>query len=796
MRFEDFFEKATGSKPYPYQLALATADALPAVVIAPTGAGKTAAAILAWLYRRRFAGNAVRNATPRRLVFCLPMRTLVDQTAQAARVWLSNLGLLDEARALARGEGVAVAVLLGGDTDEDWFLHPEREAVIVGTQDMLLSRALNRGYASNRFHWPWDFGLLSSDSLWVFDEVQLMGVGLTTGLQLAGLRRSLGTYGPSASLFMSATLDPAWLSTIDHPDPGSVLSLSARDLQQPDLAKRREAAKRLSRFEAPHGRDWGKRIARLVAERHVARSRTLVVVNTVDRATEAFVELRKLSKVDAVLLHSRFRLPDRATAVEKALQTGFDGVVVSTQVIEAGVDISSRTLITELAPWASLVQRAGRCNRAGELAGADVVWLDYEIDDKTSLPYSTDELQMARKHLLDLVSFNPEAIEQANVELVRPELSNVLRRRDLEDLFDTTPDLAGYDVDVSRFIRDGEERDVQVFWRVVSEVPPPTEPRPQRHELCSVPFLRFRDWLSKERKPAWRWNHLDRAWERAAVARVAPGAVFLLDADGGGYEATLGWAPSSDAGVTSLLESRIEKQADAEEAQDDDPNSQLAQWVTLQQHALDTRDEASEIASRLHLHDVPSAIVIRAAHAHDLGKAHEVFQHTMRNTGAAADSLWAKSKGKFSARHKRRGFRHELASALMWLQRGPQEDRDLIAYLLAAHHGKVRLSIRALPNDAVPPEPERLHARGVWDGDEVPVDHLPEVDLADGLVLGRTPLSLAPMALGGGDGAPSWTSRVLALRAALGPFRLAFLEALVRAADVRASKRRDSGVIK
>jgi CRISPR-associated endonuclease/helicase Cas3 len=71
------------------------ADELPEVLIAPTGAGKTAAAIFAWRYRRRFAAEAVRQATPRRLVFCLPMRTLVFQAAQSARTGLSKLELLD-----------------------------------------------------------------------------------------------------------------------------------------------------------------------------------------------------------------------------------------------------------------------------------------------------------------------------------------------------------------------------------------------------------------------------------------------------------------------------------------------------------------------------------------------------------------------------------------------------------------------------------------------------------------------------------------------------------------------------
>jgi hypothetical protein len=48
---------------------------------------------------------------------------------------------------------------------------------------MLLSRALNRGYGMSRYRWPMHFGLLNNDCLWVMDEVQLMGSGLTTSLQ-------------------------------------------------------------------------------------------------------------------------------------------------------------------------------------------------------------------------------------------------------------------------------------------------------------------------------------------------------------------------------------------------------------------------------------------------------------------------------------------------------------------------------------------------------------------------------------------------------------------------------------
>ena len=40
---------------------------------------------------------------------------------------------------------------------------PKRPAILIGTQDMLLSRALNRGYGMSRYRWPMHFGLLNND---------------------------------------------------------------------------------------------------------------------------------------------------------------------------------------------------------------------------------------------------------------------------------------------------------------------------------------------------------------------------------------------------------------------------------------------------------------------------------------------------------------------------------------------------------------------------------------------------------------------------------------------------------
>jgi CRISPR-associated endonuclease/helicase Cas3 len=127
--------------PDAWQLALAS-DAWPRVLIAPTGSGKTAAVPLGWAARRLHNPGD----TPRRLVWCLPMRTLVEQTADAVREWFGRLAAgADGADRLPWPEDVHV--LMGGVDDGGWLETPERPAVLVGTQDMLLSRALMRGYA-------------------------------------------------------------------------------------------------------------------------------------------------------------------------------------------------------------------------------------------------------------------------------------------------------------------------------------------------------------------------------------------------------------------------------------------------------------------------------------------------------------------------------------------------------------------------------------------------------------------------------------------------------------------------
>ncbi len=801
MNYDEFFCRAFGKQsdkafqPFDYQRRLAT-EPWPDLLDVPTGMGKTAAVVLAWLWRRRF-DKKFKEQTPRRLVYCLPMRVLVEQTHENVITWFDHLGVLpgdtvwEETNGTRRlklyapapeKDGVSVHLLMGGAEQTDWATWPERDAILIGTQDMLLSRALMRGYGMSRYQWPVHFALLHSDALWVFDEVQLMGAGLTTSAQLEAFRRHFPLARGSRSLWLSATLNPSWLATVNmkpHLDSLKPLAIGKEDRKQ--ASDRLKANKTVERArlnfakEADNqkGKDaYLQELCAAIMKTHDPKSQTLVIVNRVDRAQGLFRLLRE-QRPDRrdLLVHARFRAAERAAQAQRLREeAGTDRIVVATQAIEAGVDISSKVLVTELAPWSSLVQRFGRCNRYGEhnaTGGARILWVNIE-DDADVLPYKMEELANARDKLAALSSASPMDLPPTDKE--RP-LTAVLRRKDLLDLFNTDPDLSGFDVDISDYIRDSGLPGLQVFWRDFND---PNHPRvqgtPDRSELCPISIAQAKG-LSK--RGAWRWDNLDERWIRLDKD-PRPGMTVLLRAADGGYDAEIGFDTSTKQPVPVVPIGETPE----EPTYGEDWRSRQPWPVALSEHLGHVAAQAKFLCDALGESAYADAL-IRAGRWHDVGKAHAIFQATMHCCNKAPDGLLAKSP--CYGRHSRRFFRHELASMLAWLaQHGHEPDANLIAYLVAAHHGKVRMSLRAMPTEKADGGVKRF-ARGVWEGEVLPAFEF------DGERSAETTLRLALMELGEGEQGPSWTARTLTLLDEHGPFRLAWLETLVRLADWRAS---------
>lgn len=649
--FRRAFDKSAEEFPFHYQELLAE-KVFPELLNVPTGAGKTAAILGAWLWRRLQNPESVG----RRLIYCLPMRTLVEQTRKVAETAVENL-VKANAKVNNReinSDTFSVHTLYGGDVSDDWDIFPEREQIIIGTQDLLLSRALNRGYAMNRFRWAFHFGLFNNDCLWVFDEIQLFGDGLATTAQLAAMREKFHTFGSAKSIWMSATLDKNWLKTVDFApqvDALETLSLSDEDKQSEILSKRLNAVKNLHKADLKCR--LPKDLAEFAVKNHEPNTQTLIVVNTVARAQEVYEAIesyREKAKKESDkngeifdtpkpdLLHSRFRPAERnewqkifnPQKDENGNVTPVNRIIVATQVVEAGVDISSKLLITDLAPFSSLVQRFGRCNRNGDDGNAQIFWVDLplkekdrgkdyaekdfeKIDEKKfaelAKPYEIESLKKAKAILETLDSVALNVLE--TLDYSEPFVPNhVLRQRDLIDLFDTTADLSGFDLDVSRFVRGGEERDISVFWRanVEDEIKPVKDTKkarkevaekfaPHRDELCSVPIYDAKPFIDKVKK-AWTFDALSGEWREVRSENLRTGMIILLDAKNGGYD-HLGWNPKSKK-VSPIEFSNEKDKAEAEsnsEAVDDDnqtyetivDNKFISYTQTLQAHSREVK---------------------------------------------------------------------------------------------------------------------------------------------------------------------------------------------------------------
>ncbi len=775
MRFDELTRTATdGLAPYPYQQRLAD-EGLPDVLRVPTGAGKTLAAVLPWLYRRRqHPDAAVRAATPRWLVIVLPQRALVEQTVGVIDGWLTNLDCEHE---------VGLHTLMGGvdRDDRQWKSDPARDRIFVGTQDMVLSRLLMRGFAEFRSGWPMSFGFLHAGVQFVFDEVQLMGPALPTSLQLQGLREALGTAVPCYSMWMSATVDPARLSTPDLRRALAVMELGDED-RHGELRRRLDATRTVTPLQVD-GKNYPRELAAHVLAQHRPGTRTLAVLNTVDRASAVYEQLRKAAPAaDLVLLHSRFRPGDRRRNTEIALvEPGSSGtIVIATQVLEAGVDVTSETLITELAPWSSVVQRAGRCNRDGRATDARLLWTPPPEGRGAERPYPAEELAHSATVLGELegCAVTSSELQAAGDDVTAP-VHPVIRRRDLLDLFDTAPDLGGNDIDVSPFIRDGDEHTSVIAWRDLDE---PDQPFPGREELCPAPIPAVRELIKTTR--ARIFDQSIGEWRPAQQDDVRPSSVILFDSTAGRYTSATGFDRSSTTPVEPLAAA-----GDTPDAVDIDPHSVgSGRWVPLDEHLADVERETRSLLADLG--DLPGLdarqreAAALAGRYHDLGKAHPTFLASLQKANTAhpppGDGPWAKSPGHAPLRHDPKHFRHELVSALLLVDGSTglldgMPEADLVIYLVLAHHGKVRLTVRGRSDEPA----DRV--LGVVEGESTTDARLP-----DGTAIAARPVTLRATRFGEG----SLTSRALRLRDRpdLGPFRLAFLEAVVRSADWRASE--------
>lgn len=343
------------------------------ILQAPTGAGKTRAALFPFLDSWRNDASVF----PRQCIYAVPMRVLANQFKAeydtTVQTYSTRFGLTKD-----------VQVQTGPRPDNREF----NADLLFTTIDQVLSSALTIPYSlSNRLA-NLNAGAVIGSYL-VFDEFHLFpvdedgGGALATTLHLLTMLKNVTPF-----VLMTATFSETMLRELAKQLNAEPVTLSRDEIQaipsQTGKQRRYRYTSNTLEAESVVGNFVG-----------AQRKRAIVVCNTVDRAQHLAYTLHddpRLAGVHIELLHSRFYSSDRETK-ETNIRREFGedtkayqwprAILVATQVIEVGLNITCQILHTEMAPASAIVQRAGRCARFANEHGDVLV---YDVPLKNDQP--------------------------------------------------------------------------------------------------------------------------------------------------------------------------------------------------------------------------------------------------------------------------------------------------------------------------------------------------------------------------------------------------------------------------
>lgn len=386
--FDAAFRALTGNPPFPWQAALyklfEKGDIPPACNL-PTGLGKTSV-IAVWLIA--LANHP--DKLPRRLVYVVNRRTVVDQTTDEVEKYKKNL------TAAGITTDLALSTLRGQFADNrEWSADPSRPAVICGTVDMIGSRLLFSGYGIGMRSKPLHAGFLGQDSLIVHDEAHLEPAfqELLLTIEKEQKREQEGKPAlPWPQLrVMELTATPRSQGEVFPNDKqrkeneanaevdrriGAVKTLS---LHQPksDAKLAEEVAAKAMTFE-------GKDVAVLVFVFRVADVQAVMDKLPKGRKQQLTGTIRGLERdrmanpmiPEGCPIFARFLPPqkDDTPENERWKVKPAEGTVylVCTSAGEVGVNISADHLVCDLTTFESMAQRFGRVNRFGKRTDTQV----------------------------------------------------------------------------------------------------------------------------------------------------------------------------------------------------------------------------------------------------------------------------------------------------------------------------------------------------------------------------------------------------------------------------------------
>ena len=354
----------------------------------PTGGGKTLASL-------RYALYHAQKLNLDRIIYIIPYTSIIDQNAEEVR----KIYCLD----LKEDDNGEFHSCRECSECEKWVLehHSNLEPEKQSWQDKLLSENWDKPIVFTtmvQFLDAWFGGGTRgarhihpmTNAVLIFDEIQTLPVKCVH--LFCNVLNWLTTFGKSTAVLCTATQPLLGESGLQNFPEGKRESIAACGLLRlPENAEiigtdeqREELYKKLSRVEIRFNEKAGgwnvEEAGTFLLEQFQTTPSCLFIVNTKKWAQELYQYCQRQNVPSEALFHlSTYQCAAHRKAIfdtiKARLKNGKPVICISTQLIEAGVDISMACVIRALGGLDSIAQAAGRCNRHGEKDGKGLVWV-------------------------------------------------------------------------------------------------------------------------------------------------------------------------------------------------------------------------------------------------------------------------------------------------------------------------------------------------------------------------------------------------------------------------------------
>lgn len=372
----------------------------------PTGAGKTLASL-------QFALTHCRGRRKRKIFYIIPYITIIDQNAKSIKTALGKDAadrqvednILELHSNVEADSGKENAKGQGTYADSAFWAQRMSEPIVLTTMVRFLNTFFAKGTRNLRPAHQFQNAVL------IFDEIQSLSI------------RQIGVFNGLINFLAYVCGCTCVLCTATQPLLGETKTVYPAKLSEPSaLVELPQEAKVVFRrvevrAKRKNGGYTGEELAEFVWSEAVENGNALVIMNTKQSALTVYREIEKLATDEFRVWYLSTRLyaahrKEVIAQIREALQKQEKIIVVSTQLIEAGIDFDFACVIRSLAGMDSIVQAAGRCNREG-LREMGITYIVNPSEKLESLAHLKDIREGARQteRLLEEFEENPKVFD-------------------------------------------------------------------------------------------------------------------------------------------------------------------------------------------------------------------------------------------------------------------------------------------------------------------------------------------------------------------------------------------------